>query len=570
MHSLIYIVLCFTLVAVCIKPLGLYMARVYMGERVWTHTLFGWLERLIYKACGIDPKEETGALGYGASVLMFGAAGFALLFIILIMQKMLPLNPLQLEGLSSDMAFNVAVSFITNTNWQSYSGEVALSAFSQMMGLAVQNFLSAATGMAVAAALFRALGRKQASTIGNFWVDMVRSVLYILLPMSLVFALFLASQGVVQTFDSYITYSPVEATQESLIAMGPAASQVAIKMLGSNGGGFFNANAAHPFENPTALANLLQIVSILLIPAALTYTFGSMVGDRRQGWSMLATMVIIFLPLLWLVVVSEHGTNPRFDTVVVDQSAGNMEGKEVRFGATSSALWAAATTATSNGSVNAMHDSFTPLGGLVPLMLIQFGEVVFGGVGSGMYSMLMTALLTVFIAGLMVGRTPEYLGKKLGTYEIKMAALVTIIPSAAVLLGAALAIGTDAGRAGILNPGAQGFSEVLYAYSSAGNNNGSAFAGLNASSAFYNITLGIAMLIGRYGVILPVLAIAGALAARNTVPRSLGTLPTHTPLFVSMLVLIVVLISVLTYIPALALGPIAEHVRMTLPWEIAP
>jgi K+-transporting ATPase ATPase A chain len=483
---------------------------------------------------------------------------------------MLPLNPQHFAGLSADTAFNAAVSFVTNTNWQSYSGETALSNFSQMVGCGVQNFLSAATGMAVAVALFRAIGRRQAQTIGNAWADITRSILYILLPVSLVFALFLVSQGVPQTFHSFAEYSPLEKVASApdaapTIALGPVASQVAIKMLGSNGGGFFNANSAHPLENPTPLSNLMQIVSILLIPAAFAYMFGVMVADRRQGWMLLAAMTLIFIPLMALCVVQEKAGNPRFDARIIDTQAGNMEGKEMRFGAASSALWAASTAATSNGSVNSMHDSFMPLGGLVPLLLIQFGEVIFGGVGSGAYGMMMFVLLTVFIGGLMVGRTPEYLGKKLGPLEIKMASLVILIPAFLVLIGSAIAVTFEAGRAGILNSGAQGFSEILYAFTSAANNNGSAFAGLSVNTPFYNILLGICMIVGRYWVIIPVLAIAGSLAAKNITPTSAGTLPTHTPLFISMLVGVVVLLGVLTYVPALALGPIAEHLHLVHP-----
>ena len=479
------------------------------------------------------------------------------------------------------MAFNAAISFVTNTNWQSYSGESSLSYLSQMAGCAVQNFLSAATGMAVAVALFRGLSRKQVNTIGNPYVDVVRSVIYILLPMAFLFSVILESQGVVQTLVPYVDENLIEplhldavkdetgkVTQEAKtlttqsIALGPVASQVAIKMLGSNGGGFFNANGAYPYENSTPLSNLLQIISILLIPAAFAYTFGIMVGDRRQGWVLVAAMAVIFVPLMLADVAAEKVINPHFDTKIIDVSSGNMEGKETRFGVASSALWAAATTTTSNGSVNAMHDSLMPLAGLIPMLLIQLGEVVFGGVGSGAYGLLMFVLLTVFIGGLMVGRTPEYLGKKLGAFEIKMASLAILIPAALVLVGTAIAVLTEAGKAGINNPGAQGFSEILYAYSSAANNNGSAFAGLNAASVFYNLSLGIVMFIGRYFLIVPVLAIAGSLAEKNTVPFSAGTLPTHTPLFTSMLVGIIVLIGVLTYIPALALGPVVEHLHL--------
>ncbi len=546
MSSFIYIALCLAVVAVFIKPLGKYIARVFMGRKIWLEKPLGWLEQGIYRVCGVNPTMETSWTSYAKAVLILGFFGFLLLYFILVFQNFLPLNPRELSGLPSDLAFNAAISFITNSNWQSYSGEVALSQFSQTAGLVVQNFLSAATGMAVAAALVRGIVRKQMTTIGNFYVDVVRGTLYILLPLSIIFAVFLASQGVVQE-----------------LGHGLVSSQVAIKMLGSNGGGYFNANGAHPFENPTPLSNFFQIVSILLIPTAFAYSFGVMVGDRRQGWSMVAAMAIIFIPLMSFAVMSELKPNPHFEPSVVDVSAGNMEGKEVRFGAASSALWAAATTATSNGSVNSMHDSFSPLGGLVPLMLMQFGEVIFGGVGSGLYGMMMFVILTVFIGGLMVGRTPEYLGKKIGVFEIKMASLVILVPAMVVLIGTAIAVSTQAGRAGILNGGAQGFSEILYAFASAGNNNGSAFAGLSANTPFYNIALGIAMFIGRYFVIIPVLAIAGSLAAKNITPNSVGTLPTHTPLFTSMLVGVVIMIGVLTYIPAIALGPVAEHLSLS-------
>ena len=557
------------------------MARVYEGRSVWLEKYLGGIERLIYRSCGIDTQKEMGWRGYTVAIVAFGLFGFLFLFGLFSAQSLLPLNPQGFDNLSPDMAFNAAISFVTNTNWQSYSGESALSYLSQSMGCAVQNFLSAATGMAVAVALFRGLARKQTRTLGNAYVDMVRGVLYILLPLSFLFSIVLVSQGVVQTLSPYADEQLIEplhvdavkdengkVTQEAKtvtsqsIALGPVASQVAIKMLGSNGGGFFNANGAHPYENPTPFSNLLQIISILLIPAAFAYTFGVIAGDRRQGWMLIAAMTIIFIPLLAAGVASEKMANPRFDAHVIDSSVGNMEGKETRFGVASSALWAAATTATSNGSVNAMHDSFTPLGGLFPLLLIQLGEVVFGGVGSGAYGMLMFVLLTVFIGGLMVGRTPEYLGKKLGVFEIKMASLVILIPSALVLVGTAIAVATEAGRAGISNPGAQGFTEILYAFSSAANNNGSAFGGLTASTPFYNIALGIVMFIGRYFLIVPVLAIAGSLSVKNIVPLSAGTLPTHTPMFTSMLVGIIVLIGVLTYVPALALGPIVEHLHL--------
>lgn len=562
MHPSLYIIVCLALVAIAIRPLGNYMADVYSGKAGLLEKYLGGFEQFIYRLCGVNPVQEVGWRGYIFAVLASGLFGFVLLFGIFCAQGVLPLNPQGFAGLSPDLAFNAAISFVTNTNWQSYGGESTLSYFSQSVGCAVQNFLSAATGMVVAVALFRSLIRKQVGTLGNPYVDMTRSVLYILLPMSLLFSLILVSQGVIQNYAPYISFTPLESKEAMLIPQGPVASQVAIKMLGSNGGGFFNANGAYPYENPTPFSNLLQIVSILLIPAAFAYTFGVMVGDRRQGWMLIAAMAVIFIPLLALSVVSEQHVNPKFDAKVIDGSAGNMEGKEVRFGTASSALWATATTATSNGSVNAMHDSFTPLGGLVPLLMMQFGEVIFGGVGSGAYGMLVFVLLTVFIGGLMVGRTPEYMGKKLGVFEIKMASLVILIPAALVLFGTSLAVMSEAGRAGILNPGAQGFSEILYAFTSAANNNGSAFAGLSANTPFYNFTLGIIMFIGRYWLMVPVLCIAGSLVQKNTVPVSAGTMPTHTPMFIFMLVGVIVMVGVLTYVPALALGPVVEHLHL--------
>jgi K+-transporting ATPase ATPase A chain len=472
-----------------------------------------------------------------------------------------------------DSSFNTAVSFATNTNWQGYAGETTLSYLTQMVGLTVQNFVSAATGMAVLVALIRGFSRKTTSDLGSFWVDLVRTTLYILVPLSVVGAIVLVSQGVIQTFGPYASATLLEGTKnadgqavtDQVIALGPAASQIIIKQLGTNGGGFFNVNSAHPFENPTAISNFIEMFSLLMIPAALCYTFGQMVGDRRQGWALLAAMFLIFLPLLWLCVTQEQGGNPALASLPLDhaasalQAGGNMEGKEVRFGITNSALWATATTAVSNGSVNAMHDSFTPLGGLVPMWLMQLGEIVFGGVGSGLYGMLMFAIVAVFVAGLMVGRTPEYLGKKIEAYEMKMASLVILIPPLLVLVGAAIACVTEAGQKGVANPSAHGFSEILYALSSAANNNGSAFAGLSANTPFYNTLLGICMWCARYWLLVPTLAIAGSLAKKKIVPETSGTLPTHTPLFIAMLVGTIVVVGALTFIPALALGPIVEQ-----------
>jgi len=545
----------------CFKPLGKYMARVMNGEQVKLARAFGWLERGMYRAAHINPQAEMDWRGYALQLIVFSTGGFLLLYILLLLQGLLPLNPQSFAGLSPDTAFNVAASFVTNTNWQSYSGEAALSYFSQMVGLAVQHFLSAAVGIAAACALFRALGRRETKTIGNAYADLTRATLYILLPLSLVFACALAAQGVVQSLSPYVTATGLE-NGTQLIPQGPAASQVAIKMLGSNGGGFFNANAAHPFENPTPLTNVLQLISMLLIPAALIYTFGVMAGDRRQAWALLAAVLLLFAPLSALCIWQEHQPNPAFKELGLDQSAGNMEGKETRLGVDASAFWAAATTATANGSSNAAHDSFMPLAGLAPLLLMQMGEVVFGGVGSGAYGLLMFVLVAVFLGGLMVGRTPEYLGKKIGPFEMKMASLAIILPCALTLIGTAVCVLSSAGQAGITNPGAQGFSEILYANTSAAANNGSAFAGLNAATPFYNTVLGVVMILGRFLVMIPALAVAGALAAKKHVPHCAGTLPTHTPLFVTLLAGVVLLLGVLSYAPALALGPVAEHLRL--------
>jgi potassium-transporting ATPase potassium-binding subunit len=563
MSSAIYIFVCFSIVIALMMPLGSYMARVYGGQRVWLSKPLGWLEELIYRVCGIDPNQEMHWLTYACAVLVTGFFGFLLIFCIFIMQGALPLNPQGFAGLSPDLAFNAAISFVTNTNWQSYSGEASLSYFSQMVGITVQNFISAATGMAAAVVFVRGLTRKHSKTVGNAYVDIVRGILYILLPMAFIFAVFLSSQGVIQNLNGYISYSSAFHGESGQIAQGPVASQVAIKMLGSNGGGFFNANSAHPYENPTPLTNLLQIIAIVLIPASFMYMFGVMAGDRRQGWVLFIATMIVIAPLLSVAEMKEHHPNPKLPAHHVDMADGNMEGKEVRFGIASSVLWASLTTATSNGSVNSMHDSYMPLGGLIPLMMIQF-EVLFGGVGSGLYGMLMFVLITVFMAGLMVGRTPEYLGKKLGPFEVKMASLVMVIPGALMLAGTAIAVATEAGRGAIANPAPHGFTEILYAYASASNNNGSAFAGINANSSFYNITLAICMVLGRYWLMIPVIAIAGALASRNTVAPGLGTLPTHT-LFFTLMLCFIILLNLLTYLPSLALGPIADHLMMIKP-----
>jgi K+-transporting ATPase ATPase A chain len=577
------------------KPLGAYMARVYENRPCGLDRGLGWLERLIYRASGVRANEEMGWKTYAITMLLFNLAGLLVVYVLQRVQGVLPLNPQGLGAVSPDSSFNTAVSFVTNTNWQGYGGETTMSYITQMLGLTVQNFASAATGMAVLVAVIRGFARRSAETIGNFWVDLTRTTLYILLPLSLVLALVLVSQGTVQTFSPYAKVAVLQPTEydeplndadgkpvldetgqpktkkatltEQILAVGPAASQIAIKQLGTNGGGFFNVNSAHPFENPTPLSNFLELLTILLIPAALCYTFGVMVGDTRQGWTILAAMTVIFVALLAVCVVAEENGHV-FVKQGVDhtasalQSGGNMEGKEVRFGIATSALWAAATTAASNGSVNSMHDSFTPIGGLVPMWLIQLGEVVYGGVGSGLYGMLMFAIIAVFVAGLMVGRTPEYLGKKIESYEMKMASLVILITPALVLIGTSIGVVTTAGKAGIANPGIHGFSEILYAFSSASNNNGSAFAGLTVNTPFYNTALGLCMLFGRYWLAIPVLAIAGSLAGKKIVPPGAGTLPTHTPLFVALLVGVVILVGALTFVPALALGPIVEHLTL--------
>jgi K+-transporting ATPase ATPase A chain len=575
-NGLIQLALYMVVLIALVKPLGWYMARVYEGQPIVLDHLLGPIERLIYWLCGVHPDDEMNWKTYAVALLLFNFLGFVAVYALQRLQALLPLNPQGIGAISPDSAFNTAVSFATNTNWQGYGGETTMSYLTQMMGLTVQNFVSAATGMAVLIALIRGLRARSTQTIGNFWVDLTRTTLYILLPLAVIVSLILVSQGVVQTFNAYQTVpllQPVadangNTVTQQVIALGPAASQVAIKQLGTNGGGFFNVNSAHPFENPTALSNFVEMLSILLISAALCYTFGKMVGDARQGWAVLAAMTAIFLVFLTVAVNAEQNGNPAFARLGVDQAAsslqsgGNMEGKEVRFGIVNSALWATATTAASNGSVNSMHDSYTPLGGLVPLWMMQLGEVVYGGVGSGLYGMLIFAIIAVFIAGLMVGRTPEYLGKKIEVYEMKMASLVILIPPLVVLLATAAASVTGAGTASVLNPGPHGFSEMLYAFSSQGNNNGSAFAGLSANTPFYNILGGFAMLFARYWLIIPTLAIAGSLGRKKLVPVGAGTLPTHNVLFVVLLICVVIIVGALTFIPALALGPIVEHLSM--------
>lgn len=550
---------------ILVKPLGSYMARVYQGERTFLSPVIATIERFLLKITGVKSDDEMTWKIYALTVLLFNLVGFFFLFLLLRLQQVLPLNPQALGSVSPQLAFNTAVSFVTNTNWQSYGGETTMSYLSQMMGLGVQNFLSAATGMAVLIALIRGLTRHTTNRLGSFWVDLIRSVLYILLPLSIILALFLVSQGVIQSYQPAILTQNVDQTSgiaSQTIPLGPAASQIAIKQLGTNGGGFFNVNSAHPFENPTPFSNFLEMLAILLIPAALTYTFGKMVGDTRQGWALLAAMTIILVLMISVAISVEIQGNPAFTSMGVDQSAGNMEGKEVRFGVVNSSIWATVTTAASNGSVNAMHDSFSPLGGLVPMWMMLLGEVVFGGVGSGLYGMLAFVVIAVFVAGLMVGRTPEYLGKKIEIHEMKMAALIVLIPVVTVLFGTAIALSSSSGRATIFNAGPQGFSEVLYAFASAGNNNGSAFAGLGTNTNFYNTALGIAMLFARYALIVPILAMAGSLAQKKIIPASGGTLPSHTPLFIGWLIGVIIVVGALSFLPALALGPIVQQLML--------
>lgn len=589
----LYLVVLFALV----KPLGWYMAQIYEGKMpAWIRWMTP-IEKFFYRICGVNFNQEMRWTRYALAMLCFSLLGVVAVYALQRLQGILPLNPQHFGAVTPDSSFNTAISFMTNTNWQGYAGESTMSYLTQMLGLAVQNFFSAAAGMAVAIALIRGFARHTIETIGNFWVDMTRSIIYILLPISFVLALVLVGQGVVQNFAPYQTVPTVEAitydtskldatgnpmkdaagnpvtekvtTKEQSIAMGPVASQEAIKQLGTNGGGFFNANSAHPLENPTPLSNFLAMLAIFLIPGALCYTFGYMVGDTRQGWAILAAMTILFVGFLAVAEYAEQQGNPAFTALGVDQNVsagqpgGNMEGKETRFGIVNSALFATITTAASCGAVNSMHDSFTPLGGMVPLAQIQLGEVVFGGVGSGLYGMLIYAVIAVFIAGLMIGRTPEYLGKKIESFDIKMASLIILIPPLIILGGTALAVMLDAGKSSIFNPGAHGFSEVLYAFTSAVGNNGSAFAGISANTPFYNIALGFAMFFGRIWLMIPVLALAGSLAAKKRIPVGAGTMHTHTPLFVGLLIGTVILVGALTFVPALGLGPIVEHLTMT-------
>jgi len=547
-------------IIVCVKPLGLYMASVFEGERTFLSPILGPVERGIYRLCGVKPDEEQHWTTYTIAMLAFSIAGFVSLYLMQRLQAALPFNPQGLGAVTPDLSFNTSISFVTNTNWQSYVGETTMSYLVQMLGLTMHNFVSAATGIALALALIRGFARRSARTVGNFWADLTRCTLYVLLPLSLVMALFLVWQGVPQNLGAYTQAIGLEGAKQ-LIAQGPVASQEAIKMLGTNGGGFFNVNSAHPFENPTGLTDFVEMWSILVISAALTYTFGRMVKDTRQGWAIFAVMSLLFLGGLGLTYWAEGRGNAAVAAAHIGQ-AGNMEGKEVRFGVANSALWATATTDASNGSVNAMHDSFTPLGGLIPIINIELGEIVFGGVGSGLYGMLLFAITAMFVAGLMVGRTPEYLGKKIEAREVKMAMLAILILPLSILGFTALASVTKLGLAGPLNSGPHGFSEILYAFTSATGNNGSAFAGLTANTQFYNTALGFAMLIGRFLFIVPMMAVAGALAAKKIVPASAGTFPTHGGLFVGLLIGVILIVGGLTFFPALSLGPIVEHLAM--------
>ena len=581
------------IVVLCVKPLGSYIADVVEGRHHFALRAGGGVERWLYRLCAVRSHEEMSWQQYAVALLLFNVLGAVVVYALQRLQLFLPLNPQKFAAVSPDSSFNTAVSFITNTNWQGYSGESTMGYLVQMAGLAVQNFLSAATGLVVAIALIRGFARHTVTTIGNFWVDITRSTLYVLLPLSVVLALVLVSQGVIQNFDGYRDATTVETTsyqnpktdaagnplkdaagnpvteaattQTQTLPMGPIASQESIKELGTNGGGFLNANSAHPYENPTPLTNFIEMLAIFLIPFALTYTFGRMVGDTRQGWAVLVAMLILFVSLVMVAYYSEQHGNPLIAQQGIDQLAsagqpgGNMEGKETRFGIAASALFAAVTTATSCGAVNTMHDSLTPLGGFVPLFLMQLGELAPGGVGTGMYTVLMFAILGVFIAGLMIGRTPEYIGKKIEALEMKLASVFILTTPFVVLIGTAVAVSTAAGKAGVANPGAHGFSEILYAFSSAANNNGSAFGGLSANSVFYNVATGLAMFVARFWPIVAALAIAGSLAAKKRVPVTDGTMPTHGPLFVALLIGSILLIGVLTYVPALALGPVVEH-----------
>ncbi len=553
--------LLFLAVLVTIKPLGLYMARVFSGERTFLSPVLGRVERDLYRVSGINPEKEQSWLAYTLAMLAFSLAGFLALYAMLRLQAYLPLNPQGFPGVPADLAFNTAVSFVTNTNWQNYGGETTMSHFSQMAGLAVQNFLSAATGMALAVAITRALARSRVSTLGNFWIDMTRATLYVLLPLAIIVALAFVAMGLPQTLDASVTAPTLEGASQ-VISLGPVASQEAIKQLGTNGGGFFNVNAAHPFENPTVWSNYLNIFAMLSISAALVYTFGQMVGNRRQGWALIAAMAVLLIAGVTVTYWAEAKGNPILTASGVDPALGNMEGKEVRFGQAMTALYAAVTTGLSDGGVNGMHGSFTGLGGLVPMFLIQLGEVLPGGVGSGLYGMLVFALLSVFVAGLMVGRTPEFLGKKIEGREMKFAMLAVLILPLVILGFTAVSAMLPVALSSVSTAGPHGLSEILYAYTSAAGNNGSAFGGLTGNTIWYNTTLGIAMLLGRFAYVVPVMAIAGSLAAKVRSPASAGTFPTDGPLFVGLLIGIILILGGLQFLPALVLGPVVEHFAM--------
>ena len=591
-HAILTIILYIAILLALSYPLGIFIDRVMTGEVISGGGLFRSTEGFIYKVCGIDPRAEMNWLSYALGLISFNVLGVVFVFALQQLQGFLPLNPQGLVNISPDSSFNTAISFATNTNWQAYVGEGTMSYLTQMLGLTTQNFLSAASGIVVVIVLIRGFARHSLQTIGNLWVDLTRVTIYVLIPISIIYAVFLVGQGAIQNFDAYKDVKTVQITQfdnpqldaagqpikdekgavitepattdQQTLPMGPVASQEAIKMLGTNGGGFFNANSAHPYENPTPLSNFIQIISIFLIPAALCFTFGRMVGDKRQGWVVLVTMLLIFLVVTCVVLYFEQQGNPILTNLGVNGSMGNMEGKETRFGVDDSSIFASITTLASCGAVNAMHDSFTPMGGFIPLWNMMLGEVVFGGVGSGLYGMLVFAILAVFIAGLMIGRTPEYLGKKIESYEMKMVAIAILVTPTLALVGTAIAVMTSDGVAGIANPGAHGFSEILYAFTSSANNNGSAFAGLSANTSFYNSLLAIAMWFGRFGVIVPVLALAGAFAAKKKIPVNEGTMPTHGPLFIVLLAGTVILVGALNYVPALALGPIVEQLMLPI------
>ncbi len=554
-HDVIQLVLYLVLLTGLTPVLGNYMYKVFTGEKHFMLPVFGWLEKLTYKVCVINPEEKTNWKSYTFSLLLFNLTGLIFLFLIQLLQVHLPLNPQHFPNVPWHSSFNTAVSFVTNTNWQSYAGETTMSYFMQMIGLTVQNFVSAATGIAVLLALIRGITSKTTEWIGNFWTDLTRATLYVLLPLSILLAILLTGQGVIQNFKSYETIKTLTGLKQ-VIPMGPAASQIAIKQLGTNGGGFFNANSAHPFENPTPFSNFLEVLAILLIPAALTFTYGKMIGSKRQGWAIFTAMMILFLSGLGVSLFSEYSSNPIFNHMPL------MEGKEMRFGITNSILWETTTTSASNGSVNCMHDSLSPISGMIGMINMMLGEIIFGGVGSGLYGMIVFIILTVFIAGLMVGRTPEYLGKKIESYEVKMSIIATLAPNFVILAFAAIAAITRSGLSGINNPGPHGLSEILYAFSSAAGNNGSAFAGLNANTVFYNLMIGFGILIGRYGVIIPVMAIAGNLATKKITPPSAGTFRTDNTLFIALLIGVILIVGGLTHFPALSLGPIIEHLLM--------